>query len=170
MTMTGPGDGTESVALWQRWRQGTPVAAEGAAPDSLLLAAWADGRLDEAQAEPVDAWLADHPDALADLLAVQQTAVAPEALIERACALVPLLPGNVIPLRRAAPRAPLWLSAVRWGGLAASLVATSLIGFALGNNAYMKFASPPAASAESTLHELLDPPLNAFSDDEDQAT
>jgi hypothetical protein len=175
MTMTGPGDRTESVALWQRWRQGTPVAANRAEPDPLLLAAWADGRLDEAKAEPVEEWLVDHPDALDDLLAAQEAAlaappaIAGEALIERACALVPLLPDNVIPLRRAGSRAPRWLSAVRWSGLAASLVVTGFVGFALGNNAYVNFAGQ-APAAESALHELLDPPLSVFSADEDHAT
>jgi hypothetical protein len=173
--MTGPGDRTESVALWQRWRQGASVTADGAAPDTMVLAAWADGRLDEAQAEPVEAWLADHPDALADLLAAQRLALsapsasAAEALIERACALVPSLPDNVVALRRSGTRAPLWLSAIRWGGLAASLVVTSLVGFELGNDAYANFAGQPPA-AESALHELLDPPLSVFSADEDQAT
>jgi hypothetical protein len=175
MTMTGPGDRAESVALWQRWRIGASVAANPAAPDLLVLAAYADGRLDEAQAEPVEGWLADHPDVLADLIAAQQAALAPlpslasEALIARAAALVPSLPGNVILLGRTRARAPLWRSAVAWGGLAASLVGTSLVGFALGNDAYFNFTSQPPA-AESTLHELLDPPLNVFSDDEDQAT
>jgi anti-sigma factor RsiW len=175
MPMTGPGDRTESVALWRRWRQGTPAAANSAAPDSLLLAAWADGRLDEAQAEPVETWLADHPEAMADLLAAQQAAlsappaIASEALIARAAGLVPSLPMNVVPLRRSGVHAPLWLSAIKWGGLAASLVVTSLVGFALGNNAYVNFAGQPPAT-ESVLNELLDPPLSVFSADEDQAT
>ena len=52
--MTGPGDRTESVALWQRWRLEASVAAKPAAPDPLVLAAYADGRLDEIEAEPVE--------------------------------------------------------------------------------------------------------------------
>jgi hypothetical protein len=83
--------------------------------------------------------------------------------------LVPSLPDNVVRLRPSTVRAPLWLSAARWGGLAASLVVTSLVGFALGNDAYVNFTGQPPA-AESALHELLDPPLTVFGDDEDQAS
>jgi anti-sigma factor RsiW len=174
--MTGPGDWTESVALWRRWRLETSAVADAAAPDPLDLAAYADGRLDETQAEPVERWLADHPDAIADLLAAQQAALAappalaPEALIARAAALVAAPTGNVLPLRRAGVRAPRWRSAVAWGSLAASLVGTSLVGFALGTNAYLNFADQPAAATESAGRDLLDPPSTFFGDDSDQAT
>ena len=59
--------------------------------------------------------------------------------------------------------------AIAWGGIAASLLATSLVGFALGNNAYLNLVGEPAA-AESTIHELLDPPSALFADDEEPAT
>ncbi|HUB97179.1 MAG TPA: hypothetical protein VL993_14755 [Stellaceae bacterium] len=173
--MTGPGDRTESVALWQKWRLEASAATERVAPDPLALAAYADRRSDdEAEVEPVEDWLAANPDAIDDLLAARQAAlaappsIASEALIARACGLVPTPAGNVVPLRRAGARAPLWLSAVRWGGLAASLVITSMVGFTLGNSAYSNFAGQPAA--EGALHELLDPPLNVFSEDEDSST
>jgi hypothetical protein len=176
MTMTGPGDRTEGVALWERWRNGAQTASDDAAPDPMELAAWADGRLDEVRAEPIEAWLAVHPEALGDAFAAQQAAAAPpppalasDELIGRAAALVPALPENVVRLRPADVRAPLWLSAARWGGLAASLVVTSLVGFALGNDAYFNLTGDQP-SVESALHELLDPPLTIFGDDEDQAT
>jgi anti-sigma factor RsiW len=175
MTMTGPGERAEGAALWQRWRLETPVAASSVVPDPLMLAAYADGRLDESQAETVEDWLADNPDALADLLAAQQAAqarppsLASEALIARAVSLVPTPPVNLVRLRPAVTFTRRWRSAVMWSGLAASLVATSLIGFALGNDAYLNFADQPAA-AESAGHELLDPPLNPFGDESDPAT
>jgi len=52
--------------------------------------------------------------------------------------------------------------------IGASLMATSLVGFALGNDAYFNLVGQPVA--ESTIHELLDPPGALFADDEEPAT
>ena len=173
--MTGPGDRAENAALWQRLRLEASAAASHAAPDALALAAYSDGRLDEIEAEAIEAWLADNPETLTDILAAQQAAqVAPpsgatEALIARAAGLVPVRSDNVVPLRPTGVRAPHWRSAMAWSGLAASLFATSLVGFALGNDAYANYTGRLTA-AESAIHELLDPPLNIFLDDEGAAS
>ena len=172
--MSDLGDQAGDAALWQRWRPEARAAAGEAA--ALDLAAYAEGRLDEAQAEPVEAWLFAHPDGLVELAAVRAAAVAPlpqatEAMIARAAALIAPAAATVVPFRarRIASR-PSWRMAMAWGGIAASLLATSLVGFTIGNSAYLTFvgASPPAA--ESTLHELLDPPSAIFGDDEEPAT
>ena len=63
--MQDPGDRAEAP-LWRRWRAES-VAPVLAMPDPLLFAAYAEGRLDESAAEPVEAWLAEHPEALARL-------------------------------------------------------------------------------------------------------
>lgn len=166
------GDGANDAALWQRWRQHMHSAGQ-IAPDPMALAAYVEGRLDEAQAEPIEDWLAMHPDALADLGAARiaaPLAPAPEALIARAAALVePAAGARIIPFQtRAGSRRPPWRVAMAWGAIAASLLITSMGGFALGNNAYFNLVGEPAM-AESTIHEVLDPPSTLFADDEEPA-
>jgi len=172
--MSDLGDQAGDAALWQRWRLQAHSAAGDAA--ALDLAAYAESRLDEAQAEPVEAWLFANPEALAELSAVRAAAVeplpqAPEAMIARAAALVAPAAATVVPFRprHAAPR-PSWRMAIAWSGMAASLMATSLVGFTIGNNAYLTFVGTDQPVAESTLHELLDPPSAIFGDDEEPAT
>ena len=169
-------DRAKAAALWQRWRQHAHSAAGRGAPDPLALAAYAEGRLDEARAEPIEDWLAGHPEALADLAEARAAAAAPlpqapETLIARAAALVePTAGAKIIPLRRfAGPRRPPWRMAMAWGAIAASLLVTSMGGFALGNNAYLNLVGEPA-TAETTIHELLDPPSALFVDDEEPAS
>lgn len=146
------GGGDQDRGLWQRWR--TLEHSDVQAPDAMTLAAYAEGRLSEAEAEPIENWLAAHPGALAELLAdivaareVQHEAVtAPEALIAHACALVPSLAGagdNVVPLRRGGP-AP-WRNAVAWSSIAASLIVASFIGFSMGSDAYQNLSSTQAS-------------------------
>jgi hypothetical protein len=173
--MTEPVEGAKDAALWQRWRQHAHPATGRDAADWLALAAYAEGRLDETQAEPVEDWLAEHPEALADLTAARAAAASPlpaasEAVIARAAALVePMAGAQIIPFRTAAgPHRPAWRMAMAWSGIAASLLVTSLAGFALGNDAYLNLVGRPAA--ESTIHELLDPPSVMFADDEEPAT
>jgi anti-sigma factor RsiW len=169
-----PGDRAEAP-LWQRWREATP-ASDIVMPDPLLVAAYAEGRLDETEAEPVEAWLADHPAALDDIIAARAAAAgalpeAPDDLADRAAELVA---GSVVvpfPTRIIARRRT-WRTAVAWSGIAASLLATSLVGFAIGNDTYFNFAGQPQAglAAESVIHELLDPPGGLFMADEEPAT
>jgi hypothetical protein len=164
------------AALWQRWRQQAHGTVGRDAVDPLALAAYVEGRLDETQAEPIEDWLAEHPDALADLTAARAAAAAPlpqaasEALIARAAALVrPPAGATIIPFRAAAGARPPWRMAMAWSGIAASLLVASMGGFALGDNAYVSLVGQPAA-AESTIHELLDPPSTLFVEDEEPAS
>jgi len=176
--MTGPGERAGDAALWQRWRMSARAAPGGAPPDPIVLAAWAEGRLDESAAEPVEAWLFEHPEALEDLLAAREAGAAapppaPEALIARAAALVPARESNVVSFAAAsAVRRSGWRNAVAWGGLAASLLVTSLGGFALGDRAYMNLmgGGNVAATSDNPVPDLLDPPSGLFETDEDSAT
>src|SRR5271170_4551770 len=135
--MTGPGDRADDASLWQRWRHDNHSASGGGPPDPLLLAAYAEGRLDETQAEPVEDWLAAHPEALADLIAAREASAAappaaPEAVIARAAALVAPADAKVVSFAAAiAVRRRSWRTAAAWSGLAASLLVTSMGGFAL---------------------------------------
>ena len=170
--MTDPGDRAEEIEYWRRWR-----AASRAAPpvDAVLLAAYAEGRLDETEAEPVEAWLADHPETLEDLIAARAAATeihaaAPQGHILRAAALVHAPAAEVVPfpLARVASLRN-WRDAAAWGAVAASLLVTSMFGFELGSSAYANLTQPPSVAAESTAHELLDPPTGLFSEDEEPA-
>ena len=111
------------IELWRRWqeREG-PAVATLEAPDPLLIAAYAEGSLDEAAAEAVEAWLVFHPEELDDVIAARaadESSPVSEAVIARALALVAAPAPGVVSFRQPAPRAPLWRgAAARGGGLA----------------------------------------------------
>lgn len=171
--MAGPMDGTESAALWQRFRSAARRQPESEAePDPLLLAAYAENRLPPDQAEAVEDWLATHPDAISDLLAARQAdetaSPAPsDAILKRAMRLVAAGDASILPFpgRRSAPRLRVMAT---WGAMAASILVTSLVGFALGNDTYSYLTSAPAPAVSQ---DLLDPPTGLFYGfDEDQST
>lgn len=170
--MSGRVDMDADAALWRRWLAHAAAAADEAAePDPLLLAAYAEGRLDEAAAAPVERWLRARPEAIDDVMLARRAseltaAGASETAIGRATALVAPPDAVLVPFRRPA-RAPLWRVAVVWGSLAASIAVTSLLGFALGSDAYLTLANRSAANGV----ELLDPPGGLFTSfAEDQST
>ena len=137
------GNEFNEAPLWRRWREGQAEAGDAAAePDALTLAAYAEGRLGRQDGDPetdpavaaVEAWLAEHPEALTDLAAARLALdeIADPALIARASALIAQPHGNVVTLRQA--RRPMWQDAMAWSGIAATLLAAVLIGFQLGND------------------------------------
>jgi hypothetical protein len=167
--MVGLGDGEER-ALWRRWSM--PGSAETPAPDALDLAAYAEGRLSESAAAPIEHWLAAHPAALSEILGdiaaaraatLDAAPIADAAIIAKAAALVTGAPSNVVPLRRAAPA---WRNALAWSSVAASLLAASLVGFAMGSDAYQNLAR--TQTVDSASSDTLDPVAtldSTFSDD-----
>lgn len=165
--MAGPNDDSEAAAVWRRWRAlaGEEDFSGDAAPDERVLAAYADGRLDAARREGVELWLAGHPATLDDILAARDAAAAilpeaPEAMVARAMALVAAPDPRVVPFPRPAARAPMWRATMAWGGMAACLVGTSLVGFSLGNDAYLSLETGHAPSPAAV--DLLDPPGTLF--------
>jgi hypothetical protein len=172
--MAGPNDRTDEAALWRRWRS---AAASGAAaavePDALLLAAYAEDRLPEAASGTIEEWLATHPETVSDILAARRAAraeglAASDAVIAAATALVVAGDAQVLTFPPPAARRARWRAAAMWSGLAASLVVTSMIGFTLGNSAYLSLAG----STTSALgQDLFDPPTGLFNSlDEDPNT
>jgi hypothetical protein len=116
----------DGPGLWRRYRVAalTPFGA-ASEPDPGLLAGYLEGRLDEAEAEPVETWLARNPDAVAMMAApVPDPGPAPLELIRRARALV-----------SAQPVRPTWRYAVAWASIAASLVLVGATGFMAGHDA-----------------------------------
>jgi len=157
----------EESALWRHWRTAVTAAGEAApAPDPLLLAAYAEHRLGETAAEAVETWLALHPEAITDVLAAGEANARPAAIeppaaaLARAMALVPGGDPKVVPLRRPAPIAT-WRVAVGRVAVAASLLVVSLVGFALGSDAYTSLLSGDQQAAVS--QDLFDPPSGIFS-------
>jgi anti-sigma factor RsiW len=166
--MAEPGLRAEDAALWRRWQALAPEMAPGTAvaPEPLLLAAYAEGRLGEAEAAAVERWLAAAPEALADLAAARAVGnavaeAAAETMIVRAQALVPAAGPKVVPLRRPQPQLGRWRMAMAWGGLAASILATSLVGFTLGNDTYASLMTS-TATTDSAYGDLLDTPSGLF--------
>jgi len=161
-------DRAEESALWRHWRTAVNAAGEAApAPDPLLLAAYAEHRLSEAAAEAVETWLALHPEAITDVLAAGEANTRPAAIesptaaaLARAMALVPGADFKVVPLRRPAP-VTTWRVAVGRVAVAASLLVVSLVGFALGTDAYTSLLSGDQQAALS--QDLFDPPSGIFS-------
>ncbi|HEY3917987.1 MAG TPA: hypothetical protein VGL83_09345 [Stellaceae bacterium] len=158
--------------MWQRWQAlgGKPRAAE---PDALSLAAYAEGRLTEAEAEAVEAWLAAAPEGLDDIVAARAFDQRPprlvyEHILSNACDLVPgAAPANIanLMLRRQPPR---WRNALAWSSIAASLVCASMVGFSMGSDAYANLAGTQTADSASEVlgtPPSLDTLDNYFSDD-----
>ena len=158
--MSRVGDGAEDRTLWRRWR--ASEMTETRAPDALALAAYAEGRLGEAEAGPVEAWLAAHPEVLADIQTARALAPLPsdeayEAAVARACALVAgddaPAASNVVPLRRVARS---WRDALAWSSVAASLVAASLVGFSMGSDASQSLWHAQTQVTSGVSADLLD--------------
>jgi hypothetical protein len=172
--MAGPSDRTDEAALWRRWRSASAlVNAAGAEPNALLLAAYAENRLAEEAAEAIENWLADHPETVSEVLAARamqraEIPVASPVVMARAMALVAAGNAQVLAFRRPAGRVASWRSAAMWSGMAASLVVTSLIGFTLGNSAYLSLVG---VASPALGQELFDPPTGLFNSlDEDPNT
>jgi len=172
--MAGPSDRTDEAALWRRWRSASASdAAVAFEPDALLLAEYAEARLPEAMSETVEDWLAAHPEIISDVLAARRAArggspAVSDAVIARATALVAAGDAQILAFPSPAGRRPSLRTAALWSGLAASLVVTSMIGFSLGNSAYLSLAG---STTPALGQELFDPPTGLFNSlDEDPNT
>jgi anti-sigma factor RsiW len=173
--MDTKGAGSKDRRLWQRW-QALGGKSRVAEPDSLSLAAYAEGRLDEAQAEAVEAWLAISPEALNDVIAARAVNQRPprlvyEHVLSQACDLVhgssaeDAAAAKILPFRR---RLPQWRTALAWSSIAASLLCASMVGFSMGSDAYANLSGTQAAAVDTTSADSLDTPPsldNYFSDD-----
>ncbi len=154
--------------LWDRAREGWRAAAAAPdAPESVTLAAYLDGTLDEAALERVEAWMAASPEAL-DLMIAARSAqaaapeAAPDGLLSRAQGLV-----------RAPPRAAraglgAWLSGligfqaeawrpVAWAGVTVALLVVSAGGFELGRLGALHLAPVQFAASDDLGFGLSDP-------------
>jgi anti-sigma factor RsiW len=158
-------------ALWLRSQATT--APEDEAGRFLDLATFADGRLDDEEAERIVALLATDREAASDVAAARAPATAfadgveIERVIARACDLVKHHAperGRVLFFVRPAIR---W-SAVRglaeWASLAAALAMVGWLGFAMGSDASLALGQPSRASQPNFFIELIDPGNSLLSD------
>jgi len=169
--MADKGVEAQDRRLWQRWRA-LGEKSRVAEPDAMLLAAYAEGRLSEAEAEAVEAWLAATPEALSDLVAARSTShhLAEERILDKASDLVPgrTTPAGaeILPFRPRPPQLlPQWRTALAWSSIAASLLCASLVGFSMGSDAYANLSGSQAI--DTTAEGLGAPGLDSsyFSDD-----
>ena len=159
----------EFAALWRRWRTARrgDSGANPAPPDPMLIAAYAEHRLSEASAAGIEAWLAENREGIEDLAAVHASLDRPdaasEAMIARAQGLVNT-ETNVVAFERSRRRVGGLRLVLAWGGMAASIAATGLVGFALGSDAYNSFMGIDQESQASVSQELFAPPTSIFAD------
>lgn len=162
--------GHQDRGVWLRWQ--SLAASAAAPPDALVVAAYAEGRLSEDEAAPVEAWLAAYPEALAEILAAralpQQAEMADERMIAAACALVldtATLPDNVVLFPHRHRPVP-WRNALAWSSIVASLAAASFVGFVMGSDAYQGLV--PSQSSDNGYAETFEaaPGLDAFVNDD----
>lgn len=160
--------------LWQRWQAlgGKGTARE---PDSLSIAAYAEGRLSEGEAEAVEAWLAARPEAVDDIVAARVFDRRPprvtfEHALIRACNLVPGTVPAAQPTatvlsfgRRVAPQLR---TALAWSSIAASLVCASLVGFSMGSDAYASLSGTQTVDTASGEGLDTPPSLDSYFSDE----
>ena len=165
--------------LWRRWQALDVLASRVAEPDALALAAYAEGRLSEIEAEAVEAWLAAAPEGVDDIIAAREINQRPPNLVyqhvmSNACHLVAGVDTaaapetsptstNVVTLHR---RLPQWRTALAWSSVAASLLCASMIGFSMGSDAYATLSQ--TQTVDSGASDGLDTPSTLdsyFSDD-----
>ncbi len=167
--MTEETDKSEAgAALWARARAGWRAAtAAPDAPDSLTLAAYLDGTLEEAARERVEAWMAASPEALDLMISARSAqAAAPEAasdgLMSRAQGLVRVRP------RAARAGLGAWLNGligfqveawrpVAWAGVTAALLVVSTGGFELGRLGALHMAPVQTAASDDLGFGQSDP-------------
>jgi anti-sigma factor RsiW len=129
-------------ALWRRLRaeSQSPGAEDERAPGEMALAAYLEGRLDEAARAEVEAWLAAAPEGLDLVLAAREALSepdmpAPEAVVRRAAALVPESPGRKPGGRLWDALGALW-QPLGWSGAVAGVLLACVVGFELGRSGY----------------------------------
>lgn len=167
MRTEGEREGRQDLAsgrrLWQRCR--ATDAPDDETARFLDLAAFADGTLDADDQERVAAWLADHPDAAADVSAARvlgadnRHTAELERVIARACAISPETEparGRVVVLAHWRGRR-LVHGFAQWGSIAAAIALASWLGFSMGSDTSLALSASRQQSEPSFLPDLFDP-------------
>ena len=147
-------------AVWEHCRA-IDAEPKDEAERFLDLAGYAESRIDDDDERArIAAWLADDPDAAADVAAAQTLAAAPgaasEAVVARAAALV-RAGAEIIPFARPfRPRAGFRRFAT-WGTLAAGIAIAGWLGFALGSGTSLALGPVAQSNEDGFLGDLIDP-------------
>jgi len=160
----GPARPDNGAAAWLAVAAALREAPRPAEPDANLLAAWLEGRLDEAEAAAVETWIAQAPTAAAERLAVLREALtaeppaAPQRLLLRLRALGPQHLG---PRQRSSARpAPLRRLLPQAAGMAAALllaVSGAYGGYEMGLRGALAAERAETLIAETALADLAVP-------------
>jgi anti-sigma factor RsiW len=149
--------------VWQRCL--ATDAPEDEAARFLDLAAFADGLLDADERDRVAAWLADDPEASADVSAARavpepdKPSAELERVIARACALSPEkgpTSSNVVVLAQWRRRRVVEGFA-QWGSIAVAVLLAGWLGFSMGSDTSLALTAPRQNGEASFLPELFDP-------------
>ncbi|MGH7036919.1 MAG: hypothetical protein ACREE4_23825 [Stellaceae bacterium] len=153
------------------WLRSLATEAPGDEAERFLdLAAFAEGRLEDEEAERIAALLAGDPQAASDVAAARAPvpsladSAAVTRAIARACALVTVSApehGRLLLFARPALRRRAVRGVAGWAGLAAALAVVGWLGFAMGSNASLALGMP---SQPSFLTQLVDPDTGILRD------
>ena len=149
--------------LWQRCR--VSDAPEDGAARFLDLAAFADGLLDADDQDRVAAWLADDPNAAADVSAARALgnrdghSAELERVIARASRRARRLGRLPERLRALSHRRGRRLvqGFAQWGSIAAAVALASWLGFSMGSDTSLTLTAPRQPNEASFLPDLFDP-------------
>jgi anti-sigma factor RsiW len=151
--------------LWRRSRN-TDVPEDEAAR-FLDLAGFADGLLEPDEQERVAGWLAEDPEAAADIQAARAFAAgypqSPRAELERVIARACAIPSETGPAERSVISLADWRSRrvvqglAQWGSIAAGIALAGWLGYAMGTDTSLALTQPRQALEGVSLPELFDP-------------
>ena len=144
----------EAAALWREARtawseERTERKPEDAGADAMLLAAYLDGGLGEAESAGLEARLARDPALLEELLALKalEPVEPPTNLILRAQGLVRETPRTAQPAKKQGWFAGGLLQPLGWAGALAALVVVCSLSFELGREGWAAASELESASA-----------------------
>jgi len=156
-------------ALWQRTKAaGSATAAVTAATpvDDMMIAAWLDGRLSEADSARVERHLVEHPQALQAALDIRNAladaarAPVPDRVVVRAQALVGFEAERKVARGGLAGLFGGWRRALEMAAVGAAFVIVIAGGFSLGGGTQEAYAQS-AANSDAAVELVLNP-LGAF--------
>jgi anti-sigma factor RsiW len=147
--------------LWQRCRTADAPNDEARFLD---LAAFAEGLLDADDQDRIAAWLADDPDAAADVSAARTLeghdgpGDEVDRVIARACAISPETDparGRVVVLAQWRGRR-IAQGFAQWSSIAAAIALAGWLGFSMGSDTSLALSAPPQPNEASFLPDLFD--------------
>jgi anti-sigma factor RsiW len=157
-------------SLWRRCRG--IDAGDSEAVRFLDLAAYADGNLDSDDEERVAEWLTTDPAVAADVRAarvlsgVKHSSTGLERVIARATA---ILVGAESEVGAVVPFTPRWRRraaqvAAQWGSLAAAIILTGWLGFAMGSGTLLALSDNRQPADTGLFQELFEPATGLLRD------